>query len=507
MPIEFRHDAPVAALATLAQQAGAVEAARKRRTEIEAMNMQMVKMQKQEQQQNLNRVFDAWRTKHSHASAMQRMKAEHQFRDVQQDKAEAQQMKGWELQQGGMDRRQEAGNIAALKHQQEQYRLRGDEASIKAADDMNHDIITMVGGGLNSTGRAQIAGLMKKMADIRASQKIDPKQKPAEEAKIMQQITELQRDSLNTVTLPGEDGYRVDLGPVSRVTKGGQEFYVPNYHPKQGWGPGMKAIEEQFGVGETRDINNDGVPDQVSTAVWEFDDLGQPKMTKRDWVDIKPGAPGKTRFEADRARTSFFDSVLEEGKGLDGGPGLLRLKRGAPPELRNQLREFQSEPLVSANMSQMSVEDKNEMLEGIVEDYYNKHASGGAEAPEAPEAPRAPGDPAQEDIQVRPEDLQREQDNFAEGADQRIHRALATGDRPEAELVDRYQTILKDRNMDPATKRAELQRILAEQTKRLGLAPEFRDLKDREEPGDMQMLDAEPVPLPKATRREFIEEP
>ena len=405
MPIEFHHDAPVAALATLAQQAGAVDASRKRRTEIEAMNMQMVKMQKQEQQQNLNRVFDAWRTQYSEASAMQKMKAEHQFRDVQRDKAEAQQMKGWELQQGGMDRRQEAGNVAAMKHQQEQYRLRGDEASIKAADDMNHDIITAVGRGLNSAGRGQITGLMQQIAKIRGSQKIDPKTKPEEINKIMQQIMDLGKDPGNTVTLPGEDGYREDLGPVSRVTKGGQEHYVPNYHPKQGWGPGMKAIEEQFGVGETRDINNDGVPDQVSTAVWEFDDLGQPKMTKRDWVDIKPGAPEKTRFEADRERGAFFKSVLEQDKGLDGETGALRLSLGAPPELRERVREARRSPF----FQKMKPSAKNETIENIAGEYYDSYMSGGAEAPEAPEAPE---DPAQEDIQVRPEDLQRGRDDL-----------------------------------------------------------------------------------------------
>ena len=494
MPIEFHHDAPVAALATLAQQAGAVDASRKRRTEIEAMNMQMVKMQKQEQQQNLNRVFDAWRTQYSEASAMQKMKAEHQFRDVQRDKAEAQQMKGWELQQGGMDRRQEAGNVAAMKHQQEQYRLRGDEASIKAADDMNHDIITAVGRGLNSAGRGQITGLMQQIAKIRGSQKIDPKTKPEEINKIMQQIMDLGKDPGNTVTLPGEDGYREDLGPVSRVTKGGQEHYVPNYHPKQGWGPGMKAIEEQFGVGETRDINNDGVPDQVSTAVWEFDDLGQPKMTKRDWVDIKPGAPEKTRFEIDRERGTFFKSVLEQDRGVDGETGALRLSPGAPPELRKQVREAQRSPFFQ---DKMSPEDKNETIENIVEEYYDSHVSGGAEAPEAPEAPGAPGDPAQEDIQVRPEDLQRGRDDLVKGADQRIHRALATGDRPGAKLVDRYQKIASDPNMDPATKQAELQRILVEQTKRLEESPEFRDLKDRGEPIDMQRMPdrGEPVDM------------
>ena len=51
--------------------------------------------------------------------------------------------------------------------------------------------------------------------------------------------------------------------------------------------------------------------------------------------------------------------------------------------------------------------------------------------------------------------------------------------------------------MDPATKQAELQRILVEQTKRLEESPEFRDLKDRGEPIDMQRMPdrGEPVDM------------
>ena len=299
----------------------------------------------------------------------------------------------------------------------------------------------------------------------------------------MQQVTELRRDPLNTVTLPGEDGYRLDLGPVSRVTKGGQEHYVPNYHPKKAWGPYIKATEEQHGIGETRDINGDGIPDQVSTAVWEFDDMGQPKMSKVDWVDVKPGAPEKTRFEIDRERGTFFNNVLERGKGLDDLPGVLKLKPGAPPELRTRLRIAQSNP----QRAQGTPDEKDQLVEDIVGKYYEEHSRAPG-AQEAPGAPRAPEDPAQEEIQVRPEDLQRGRDDLVEGADQRIHRALATGDRPGAKMVDRYQKIASDPNMDPATKRADLQRMLQEQEERLRGSGEFRDLKDRGEPGDMQRM-------------------
>ena len=311
MPIEFHHAPPVAALASLAQHAGAVEAHRKRRAELESMNMQLLQMRKQEQQQNLNRVFNAWQTQYGEVSALQRMKADQRFRDAQQEKADAQQMKGWNIQQEGMDRRQEADNVAAMKRQQDEIRARGDAASIKAADAMNHDIITAVGGRLNGNGRGQIMGMMQQIAKIRGSQKIRPEDKQGKIDEIMQQITGLADDPANTVTLPGEPGYRKDYdGYYTEIGQDGQTYYKPINDDKEGFAPYLRKMRELHGHGETHDLNGDGIPDKVTHVEFETDEFGTPRYKSSTLVDIDHGKESQTWQEKDTDYKKWLDQYL-----------------------------------------------------------------------------------------------------------------------------------------------------------------------------------------------------
>lgn len=354
MPIVFEHGPPVAALANLAQHAGAVEAQRKRRAELEAMNMQMLQMRKQEQQQSLNRVFDSWKTQYGAASALQRMKAEQQFRDNMQKRTETQQMKGWEMQQESMDRRAEAGNVAAMKRQQDEFRLRGDEQSIKAADAMNHSILTGIGKGLNKTGQEKLFGIMGQMSDMRASQKIDPQKKPEELRKLMEQAHALERDAVNTILLPGTPGYRTDHGPVTMVVgPQGEDTWVLNYDAKEGWGPAKKRYEDMLGIGETRDLNGDGIDDQVFQGEWSMGANGRPELKNAQWRNVEAGE-------------NRGDKYIEwANKILIMKDGQLQLKPGAPRELRQ----------IELSMAEADVEDpaRNLRLQIAAEQWYEKN--------------------------------------------------------------------------------------------------------------------------------------
>ena len=391
MPIEFQHAPPVAALASLAQHAGAVDAHRKRRAELEAMNMKMLQMRKQEQQQGLDRVFNAWRTQYGEASALQRMKADQQFRDAQQEKAAAQQMKGWDIQQDGMNRRQEADNIAAMARQQDELRARGDAASIKAADEMYHDLFTAVGGTLNGNGKKAMWGLQKQMADMKASKKIPPDRKPEEIKKIAQQIFALREVALNTVVLPGEDGYRKDYDGYYTMVIGGQEHVKPIHDDKEGYAPYIRKVRELHGHGETQDHNGDGIPDTVTHVQFETDEFGTPRYKGNVDVKIDPGKEAETPRQKQESRSTWISGMIDTVRGID--PKLkvpvdnFQFSAGAPEDMIQAASEL-SPWATDAEGKRIPVSPtmRRSQLIAIANQYYQRMYH-----PGAPGAPQAPG--------------------------------------------------------------------------------------------------------------------
>ncbi len=85
MAIRFEYGPPQSALGALAYQAGAAEAADRRRREIEQMQMQAAQMRQQQQQNALNRQFDAWKTQYSHHSALDKMQKDFKWREEQSE--------------------------------------------------------------------------------------------------------------------------------------------------------------------------------------------------------------------------------------------------------------------------------------------------------------------------------------------------------------------------------------------------------------------------------------
>ena len=73
MPISFDYGPPPSALGALSYQAGAGQEAIRRRSEIEAMQMQAAKMRQQQQQAALDRQFNSWKTQYSHHSSLDKM--------------------------------------------------------------------------------------------------------------------------------------------------------------------------------------------------------------------------------------------------------------------------------------------------------------------------------------------------------------------------------------------------------------------------------------------------
>lgn len=89
MAIRFEYGPPPSALGALAYQAGAAEAADKRRREIEQMQMQAAQMRQQQQQNALNRQFDSWKTQYSHHSSLDKMQRDYKWREEQAEQNRA----------------------------------------------------------------------------------------------------------------------------------------------------------------------------------------------------------------------------------------------------------------------------------------------------------------------------------------------------------------------------------------------------------------------------------
>ena len=88
MPIEHKFGVPISALGQMAYAVGAGEAAKKRALEDRERRMQMMRMQQQQQEAARGRQFDAWKNQYQHGSAMQRMQADHEWRDDFQNRGQ-----------------------------------------------------------------------------------------------------------------------------------------------------------------------------------------------------------------------------------------------------------------------------------------------------------------------------------------------------------------------------------------------------------------------------------
>ena len=403
MPIEFHHAPPVAALSSLAQHAGAVDAHRKRRAELEAMNMQMLRMQKQEQQQGLDRVFNAWRTQYGEVSALQRMKADQRFRDAQQEKAAAQQMKGWDIQQEGMDRRQDADNVAAMKRQQDELRARGDAASMKAADDMMHGLIKTASQPLNGNGRSQVTEIMGQMVKVAGSNRLSPQAKMDKKYELLEQVIKLKDQAANTVVLHNEPGDKTDHGSWSEVVgPDGVRRTVINYLPKDGYKQGIKDYEDMVGAGNVDDYNNDGIPDRVKEVEWGIDDTGRPSPKSVRWTDIKPGLGAETPRQKQESRSNWIGGMMDSIESIDQDGNKIKMpvfSAGAPQDMiqkASELSPWKTDAEGNAVRAEarfgegeripVSPAMRRSQLIAIANEYYQRMYE-----TQAPGAPQAPG--------------------------------------------------------------------------------------------------------------------
>ena len=133
MAIRFEYGPPPSALGSLAYQAGAAEAADRRRREIEQMQMQAAQMRQQQQQNALNRQFDSWKTQYSHHSALDKMQRDYKWREEQAEVG-----RGHEKEMFGM--KNERGDFE-WDRQAEEMRERQEDAweEQRRQNDLRHD--------------------------------------------------------------------------------------------------------------------------------------------------------------------------------------------------------------------------------------------------------------------------------------------------------------------------------------------------------------------------------
>ena len=240
MAISFEYGPPPSALGALSYQAGAGQEAIRRRSEIEAMQMQAAKMRQQQQQAALDRQFNSWKTQYSHHSALDKMQKEFKWREGQaeQGRDHAKEMFDQETgrRESEWDKKSEFDTTMqeleweerrksdltkhvrdqkAAKQRLEQELESRDKAAkmeeinrkIKAAETYNY-------GLLNAPGRQVHADLTKKIADAQKNANIMPTQKNPDELNkligpLQEQLDTLHEQEKYTTKSPGEAGYKV----------------------------------------------------------------------------------------------------------------------------------------------------------------------------------------------------------------------------------------------------------------------------------------------------------
>ena len=128
MAIRFEYGPPQSALGALAYQAGAAEAADRRRREIEQMQMQAAQMRQKQQQAAMDRQFSAWRTQYDHFSGLDKMQKEHEWRDGFQEKGHENAKELYDFSSAEKQRAADVAHIRSLERQREASEQIGDRA-------------------------------------------------------------------------------------------------------------------------------------------------------------------------------------------------------------------------------------------------------------------------------------------------------------------------------------------------------------------------------------------
>lgn len=206
MPIEYKFGPPISALGRMAYAVGAGEAAKKRALEERERRMQMMRMQQQQQEAARNRQFDVWRNQYQHGSAMQRMQADHEWRDNNQKR-------GWEHEKTRFDYETETkfkndtelnrlrgaenervnriDHLQTIEREKERAKNSGDQAAIRRADIEYEVGMRSIQDSCSPDGRTKFTEYNGQISDIMVDDRLNDKQKQDKIQGIRKQQLEL----------------------------------------------------------------------------------------------------------------------------------------------------------------------------------------------------------------------------------------------------------------------------------------------------------------------------
>ena len=338
MAISFEYGPPPSALGALSYQAGAGQEAIRRRSEIEAMQVQAAKMRQQQQQAALDRQFNSWKTQYSHHSALDKMQKEFKWREGQaeQGRDHAKEMFDQETgrRESEWDKKSEFDtNMQELeweekrksdltKHVRDQkaakQRLEQElESEQKAAkmEEINRKIKaaeTYNYGLLNADGRREHANLTKKIADAQKNANVMPTQKNPEELNklvgpLQERLDTLHEDKNFTTKSPGEVGYKIP-GKYTTTTTLEDGSLRTQFNPGVVNDPKkLKAYYEAHDIVLDKEFENKDGNKAINRIVPKQNDDGSLSYEMKE-VPVGGLGEAKQKERDDAQRKAYFDT-------------------------------------------------------------------------------------------------------------------------------------------------------------------------------------------------------
>ena len=309
MPIEYKFGVPISALGRMAYAVGAGEAARKREQEDRERQMQMMRMQQQQMEAERNRQFDVWRNQYQHGSAMQRMQADHEWRDNFQhrgqeheramfsERADAKLEYDTEMNKirHDQDQRMAMLNHANSMEKQADYAMR--QGNNQEADDWRRKkgtYETRMRDSLNlEKGRPAWDEFNAQKMKIQAKKTLSEEEKKTQISQIEQQQYALTLDDAMKKKGLGEVGGSEDRGSIRVFNMGDGEY---KYTPLPGFTMEQYERDHPFKSRIRYDSKNNVyeksglvLVDGKFEETWSFDHRGEPtpeervKRSNEDW--------------------------------------------------------------------------------------------------------------------------------------------------------------------------------------------------------------------------------
>ncbi len=250
MAIRFEYGPPQSALGALAYQAGAAEAADRRRREIEQMQMQAAQMRQKQQQAAMDRQFSAWRTQYDHFSGLDKMQKEHEWRDGFQEKGHENAKELYDFSSAEKQRAADVAHIRSLERQREASEQIGDRARFADIRTEQNGRIEQLRRALNQAGDGAAAKAKAQYDKAIGKPNLSPDHRRQARAQYISSLEQIVSNPDNTrPPREWQDGWRGKTSSygVREVRKDGKTFweYDPGFDPQKRKIDGPKGFDDK----------------------------------------------------------------------------------------------------------------------------------------------------------------------------------------------------------------------------------------------------------------------